>query len=117
MVLTEWSSSYSFTIPYHDYPASAPFIVKSVAAMAGLVDVSSYWTFSDVFEVTLTQSLTLTHILTLTLTLNLTLTRYRRKAVSYHPHFTEDSDSSRYTGHRNQPIEPSSCYMAQALRG
>ena len=50
LVLSEWSSSWSFTIPYHDMPASAPFIVQSVAAMDGIVDISSYWTFSDVFE-------------------------------------------------------------------
>ena len=35
---------------YHDEPASAPFIVQSVAAMDGLLNISSYWVFSDVFE-------------------------------------------------------------------
>lgn len=46
LVLTEWSSAWSFNIPYHDEPASAPFIVQTLAEMDGLVNVSSYWTFS-----------------------------------------------------------------------
>ena len=41
VVLTEWSSSYAFTVAYHDEPASAPFIVAAVAAMDGLLDASS----------------------------------------------------------------------------
>jgi hypothetical protein len=30
-----------------DEPGSAPFIVAAVAGMDGLVDISSYWVFSD----------------------------------------------------------------------
>ena len=30
-----------------DEPDSAPFIVAAVAGMDGLVDISSYWVFSD----------------------------------------------------------------------
>jgi hypothetical protein len=40
-----------YTVGYHDEPGSAPFIVAAVALMDGLVDISSYWVFSDVFEV------------------------------------------------------------------
>lgn len=50
LVITEWSSSWMYTIDYHDEPASAPFIVGTVAAMDGLLNISSYWVFSDVFE-------------------------------------------------------------------
>jgi xylan 1,4-beta-xylosidase len=50
VVLTEWSSSWKYTNLYHDDPASAAFIIASAAAMDGLLNVSSYWTFSDVFE-------------------------------------------------------------------
>ena len=41
-------SSYSDNNGYHDDVASAPFIVLGVAQLG--VDISSYWTFSDVFE-------------------------------------------------------------------
>ena len=47
-VLTEWSSSWSFNNGYHDHVASAPFIIDAVGHLD--VDISSYWTFSDVFE-------------------------------------------------------------------
>jgi hypothetical protein len=39
-----------YTVDYHDEPESAPFIVAAIALMDGLVDMSSYWVFSDVFE-------------------------------------------------------------------
>lgn len=50
LFVTEWSSSWWYETLYHDEPRSAPFIVEAVAAMDGLVDGTSYWTFSDVFE-------------------------------------------------------------------
>ena len=50
VVLTEWSSSWMYTNLYHDDPASAAFIIATAAAMDGLLNASSYWTFSDVFE-------------------------------------------------------------------
>ena len=48
-VLTEWSSSWSFDNKYHDDVASAAFIVAAVDKMSH-VSITSYWTFSDVFE-------------------------------------------------------------------
>ncbi|MGQ9779433.1 MAG: GH39 family glycosyl hydrolase [Bacillota bacterium] len=47
---TEWSSSPSSRDPYHDDPYAAAFIIKTVADNQGLVDLYSYWTFSDIFE-------------------------------------------------------------------
>jgi xylan 1,4-beta-xylosidase len=47
---TEWSNSPSSRDPYHDGPYAAAFIVKSILDVAGLVDMYSYWAFSDVFE-------------------------------------------------------------------
>jgi hypothetical protein len=40
LVITEWSSSWMYTIDYHDEPGSAPFIVAAVAGMDGIVDIS-----------------------------------------------------------------------------
>jgi xylan 1,4-beta-xylosidase len=48
-VITEWSSSYSYNNGYHDDVASVPFIIAAAAQLQG-VDITSYWTFSDVFE-------------------------------------------------------------------
>ena len=48
-VITEWSSSYSFNNGYHDDVASVPFIIAAAAQLQD-VDITSYWTFSDVFE-------------------------------------------------------------------
>lgn len=50
VVITEWSSSWMYTVDYHDEPGSAAFIVAAAALMDGLVDISSYWVFTDVFE-------------------------------------------------------------------
>ena len=50
VVITEWSSSWMYTVDYHDEPGSAPFIVAACALMDGFVNISSYWVFSDVFE-------------------------------------------------------------------
>lgn len=36
--------------PSHDLPYASAFIVKNVYDCRGLVDVMSYWTFSDIFE-------------------------------------------------------------------
>ncbi len=47
---TEWSNSPSSRDPYHDQPYAAAFIVKSVIDVAGVVDLYSYWAFSDIFE-------------------------------------------------------------------
>jgi xylan 1,4-beta-xylosidase len=50
VVLTEWSSSWSYNNGYHDDIASVPFILAAVDQLGPHVDISSYWTFSDVFE-------------------------------------------------------------------
>jgi len=34
----------------HDIPFAAAFVIKNVADVQGIVDVWSYWTFSDIFE-------------------------------------------------------------------
>jgi xylan 1,4-beta-xylosidase len=47
---TEWSNSPSSRDAYHDQPYAAAFIVKSILDVAGLVDMYSYWAFSDIFE-------------------------------------------------------------------
>ncbi|ADL68219.1 GH39 family glycosyl hydrolase [Thermoanaerobacterium thermosaccharolyticum] len=47
---TEWNSSPSCRDSYHDDPFAAAFVVKSVFDNAGLVDIYSFWTFSDIFE-------------------------------------------------------------------
>lgn len=47
---TEWSSSPGSRDPYHDSPYAAAFLIKTLADNQGLVDLYSYWTFSDIFE-------------------------------------------------------------------
>jgi xylan 1,4-beta-xylosidase len=47
---TEWNCSPSPRDPYHDFPYDAAFIAKTVIDNLGLVDIYSYWTFSDIFE-------------------------------------------------------------------
>jgi len=47
---TEWSSSSGCRDPYHDDPYAAPFIIKTLLDNRNLVDLYSYWTFSDIFE-------------------------------------------------------------------
>jgi xylan 1,4-beta-xylosidase len=47
---TEWNISSNPRYPRQDEPYAAAFVVKTVLEMAGLVDVYSFWTFSDLFE-------------------------------------------------------------------
>jgi xylan 1,4-beta-xylosidase len=47
---TEWNNSPSSRDPYHDDPFAAAFAVKTIVDMEGLVDLYSFWTFSDIFE-------------------------------------------------------------------
>jgi xylan 1,4-beta-xylosidase len=47
---SEWSSSPGSRDPYHDDPYAAAFIVKTIADNQGLVDLYSYWTFTDILE-------------------------------------------------------------------
>lgn len=47
---TEWSISSNCVAAIHDTPAAAAFFVKTVLDNQGIVDGSSYWTFSDIFE-------------------------------------------------------------------
>ncbi|MGE5613722.1 MAG: GH39 family glycosyl hydrolase [Bacillota bacterium] len=47
---TEWNNSPSPRDPYHDIPYNAAFIVKTIINNMGLVDVYSFWTFTDIFE-------------------------------------------------------------------
>ncbi|MCS6852545.1 MAG: glycosyl hydrolase [Gemmataceae bacterium] len=47
---TEWNCSSNPRYPPQDEPYAAAFVVKTILEMTGLVDVYSFWTFSDLFE-------------------------------------------------------------------
>lgn len=47
---TEWSISSNCVAAIHDTPRAASFLVKTVLDNQEVVDGSSYWTFSDIFE-------------------------------------------------------------------
>ncbi|MGN1421593.1 MAG: hypothetical protein ACI4XC_08775 [Eubacterium sp.] len=47
---TEWSISSNCVAAIHDTIRSSSFLVKTVLDNQGIVDGSSYWTFSDIFE-------------------------------------------------------------------
>jgi xylan 1,4-beta-xylosidase len=46
LVVTEWSSSWSFNVDFHDEPGSAAFLAAAIQKADGLTDMMSYWTFS-----------------------------------------------------------------------
>jgi len=46
---TEYNSGL-YSPGYHDDPFAAAFVIKNVKDVRGLVQIFSYWTFSDVFE-------------------------------------------------------------------
>ena len=47
---TEWNTSSNDMDLRHDVPYSAAFVAKTLIDQVGLVDVYSFWTFSDIFE-------------------------------------------------------------------
>lgn len=47
---TEWNCSSNLRYPPQDEPYAAAFVFKTILEAAGLVDVYSFWTFSDIFE-------------------------------------------------------------------
>lgn len=47
---TEWNTSSNDMDLRHDVPYSAAFVAKTLIDNTGLVDVYSFWTFSDIFE-------------------------------------------------------------------
>jgi xylan 1,4-beta-xylosidase len=47
---TEWNCSSNPRYPPQDEPYAAAFVVKTILETAGLVEVYSFWTFSDIFE-------------------------------------------------------------------
>lgn len=47
---TEWSISSNCVAAIHDTTRASSFLVKTVLDNQGIVDGSSYWTFSDIFE-------------------------------------------------------------------
>lgn len=49
---TEWNCSFTPRNPYQDAPYNAAFIIKTIQDLQGIVDVYSFWTFSDIFEET-----------------------------------------------------------------
>jgi xylan 1,4-beta-xylosidase len=49
-LLTEWSASYSSRDPVHDSYYSAPFILETIKRCEGLLEMMSYWVYTDVFE-------------------------------------------------------------------
>ena len=50
LIVTEWSSSWSYNVDFHDEPGSAAFLIAAIKKADGATDMMSYWTFSDVFE-------------------------------------------------------------------
>lgn len=46
---TEWNASTDARFPLHDESYSAAFVVKTLLDGAGIADVYSFWTFSDLF--------------------------------------------------------------------
>lgn len=47
---TEWSISSNCVAAIHDTTRASSFLVKTILDNQGIVDGSSYWTFSDIFE-------------------------------------------------------------------
>ncbi|MCP4761980.1 MAG: beta-xylosidase, partial [archaeon] len=47
---TEWNSNATCTSPVNDAPYNAGFIIKSIVDLQGMVQMYSFWTFSDIFE-------------------------------------------------------------------
>ena len=47
---TEWNTSAGLRDRYHDEPYAAAFVAKAIVDNHGLVDMYSFWTFSDIFE-------------------------------------------------------------------
>jgi len=47
---TEWNSSPSPRDRYHDTSYCASFIAKNIMNNLGLIDIYSFWTFTDIFE-------------------------------------------------------------------
>ncbi|MGN0528624.1 MAG: hypothetical protein ACI4IE_05780 [Eubacterium sp.] len=50
LLYTEWSISSNCVAAVHDTTMSSAFLVKTLLDNQGIVDGSSYWTFSDIFE-------------------------------------------------------------------
>ncbi|MGN0533101.1 MAG: hypothetical protein ACI4IK_01970 [Eubacterium sp.] len=50
LLYTEWSISSNCVAAIHDTIRSSSFLVKTVLDNQGIIDGSSYWTFSDIFE-------------------------------------------------------------------
>ena len=49
-IMTEWSASYSSRDPVHDSYYSAPFILETIKRCEGMLEMMSYWVYTDVFE-------------------------------------------------------------------
>jgi xylan 1,4-beta-xylosidase len=47
---TEWNTSSSGSDTLHDQAYAAAYIIKTIMEMNGLVEVYSFWTFTDIFE-------------------------------------------------------------------
>ncbi|HYM00011.1 MAG TPA: glycosyl hydrolase family 39 [Blastocatellia bacterium] len=50
IIWSEFNASYSNELPVTDSPFIGPWLANTIRQCDGLVDVMSYWTFSDVFE-------------------------------------------------------------------
>lgn len=50
LIYSEWNVNPTLTAPAHDTIQSSAFIVKHVLDCQGLMEGSSFWTFSDIFE-------------------------------------------------------------------
>lgn len=47
---TEYNDGLYYAPPYHDTPYAATFAVKNIVDLAGITDLLSWWTFTDVFD-------------------------------------------------------------------
>jgi xylan 1,4-beta-xylosidase len=47
---TEYNDGLYTDPPYHDTPFASSFIIKNIVDVYGIVDLLSWWTFTDIFE-------------------------------------------------------------------
>jgi xylan 1,4-beta-xylosidase len=47
---SEFNDGLYFDPPFHDYPYASAYLVRMLNEVKGLVDIMSWWTFTDIFE-------------------------------------------------------------------
>ncbi|HEY6293177.1 MAG TPA: glycosyl hydrolase [Terriglobia bacterium] len=50
IIFSEYNAAYDNEVPVTDSPYMGPWLAYTISRCAGLVDILSYWSFSDVFE-------------------------------------------------------------------